>query len=494
MSKRILMLAVAVLALAIAVPSFAAVQNVKVSGDLSVQGVSRYDFTLQRAKSPTVVTASTMADNQNAILSIARLKVDAELTDNVSAVVRLLSERLWDEDTAAATQIDLDLAYATLKEFLYSPLTLTVGRQELHFGNDLIIGDPDTNGLASAASALTTTAGTVTDLGDLSARKAFDAIRATLNYTVSDQPLAVDLLYAKIDENLNNRNDDVNLYGVNANYPVNENIATELYLWTRDRQPGSVTTTGALTPTQNEIKTERLHTLGGRGVYTGITNLTLQGEAAWQFGNKLIDTATVANLMTTVTNINANPDGLRIEDSFVKANAWALQLIGSYAFPEVRHTPNIGVSYTHLSGEKSNSTRDWNGWDAMYENQAGGTIFNKILGYSNVDLINVNASLKPDFIDDLTVKFDWYHIILDVPLATQNNNSYIISGVVGGQTYKVGTDKNLGDEIDLGLTYDYTEDVQLGLNAGWFIPGDTFYSSDMDHVASQAIASMKVIF
>lgn len=491
MVKRLMILAVAVLAFAIAMPAFAAVQNVKVSGDLNIVGVARDQFGFISDSGRALNNGNT--DALSGIASIARLRVDAELTDNVAVVVRLLSERLWDAEGADTNDIDLDLAYVTLKEFLYSPLNLTLGRQELHFGNDLVIGDPDTNGVASAASGLGA-GGTLADIADLSARKAFDAIRANLNYTLADKPLALDLVYSKIDENTANRNDDIDLYGANANYPVSDNLSTELYFWTRERHPNSVASvTGATTPNINEIKVERLHTLGVRGAYTGVKDLTLQAEYAAQMGNKIIDSGGLTPNETTAANVINNAGGARIEDSFVKANAWALQLIGSYAFSDVRHKPVLGTSYTHLSGEKPDSTQAWNGWDGMYENQSGGTIFNKIMGFTNCDLINVNGSLKPDFVDDLTVTANWYHILLDEPLATVNRNGYILSGIAGGQGYNVTNDKHFGDEIDLGLTYDYTEDVQIGLNLGWLIPGDTLQSTN-DATASQAIASMKVVF
>jgi hypothetical protein len=65
--------------------------------------------------------------------------------------------------------------------------------------------------------------------------------------------------------------------------------------------------------------------------------------------------------------------------------------------------------------------------------------------------------------------------------------------------------KYLGSEIDAIVTYDYTEDVQLALNLGWFIPGSAFYkgvenggvSKDVSgnrRTASQIIGSMKVTF
>lgn len=495
MSKRMLMFCVAVLALAIAMPAAAAVQNVKVGGDLTVKALDRYNFALGS-------TDPNCGGHQDVILSIARLRVDAELTDNVSAVIRLLNERRWDTEDAANTDVTLDLAYATLKEFLYSPLTATIGRQELHFGNDLVIGDVDTNGVASAASDLMagTGGGTLTDIADLSARKAFDAIRATLNYTVSDQPLAVDLVFAKIDENTTNVDDDVNLYGVNANYVVNDDILAEVYSWTRERRPtvaGTVSDTITAGQEFRKLEPERITTWGTRGVYTGVENLTLQGEYALQLGNKYMDTSALPNLVTVNGNA-ANPFGYRVEDELVRHEAWALQLAASYALKDVRHNPVLGASYTHLSGENPSTCSGgqgtkWNAWDAMYENQSGGTIFNKLMGYSNTDLFNVNASIKPDFVDDLTVLANWYHILLDKPLHSGDTAQIILSGVAAGQSYVVGNDKHLGDEIDVDLIYDYTEDVQLGLNLGWFLPGDTFNSVNKD-AATQAIASMKVAF
>ena len=482
MSKRLIMICAAVMAIAFAIPAFAAVQNVKVSGDVTASALNRFNFALGS-------TDVNCGGKQNLLFSIARVRVDAELTDNVAVVMRLLNERVWDAEISANgnvnSNVDLDLAYATLKEFLYSPLTLTAGRQELHFGNDLVIGDVDTNGYASAASPLTTTAGTLSDLGDLSARKAFDAIRGTLDYVFADQPLTVDMVYAKIDENTNNRNDDVSLYGANANYAVNDNLLAEAYFWLRERKVGATGNTlgindgNVVQPARNE----RLHTIGTRAVYTGVDNLTLQGEAAYQGGTRI---------WSTVLNPNSANNPNRLANSLLNVDAWALQLMADYVFDGVRNNPTLGLSYTYLSGDKVDDSKNYKGWDAMYENQAGGTIFNKILGYSNANFINVNASIKPDFIDDLTLRANYYNLQLDKALAI-SEAAVIVSGISGGQSYRMTSKKDLGNEVDVDLIYDYTEDVQLGLNLGWFVPGDAFAKVNRD-TATQAIASMKVTF
>ena len=51
----------------------------------------------------------------------------------------------------------------------------------------------------------------------------------------------------------------------------------------------------------------------------------------------------------------------------------------------------------------------------------------------------------------------------------------------------------IGWEIDLQATYDYTEDVSFGLLAGWFVPG-TFYPTGNDATAVDVVSSVKVSF
>ncbi|MBU1125849.1 MAG: alginate export family protein, partial [Candidatus Omnitrophica bacterium] len=196
MSKRLIMILALALVAGLTCAAYAEVQNVKISGDITVMAVSRNNLDL--VKTPTTdggagsaVSTAAYDDKEEDLLSITRVRLDADLTDNVSTTVRLLNERNWNGESAAGTSesnrniglatanavdeqdLDLDLAFVTLKEFLYSPLTLTVGRQELRFGNGWIVGDPDTNGAALRSHLAE---------GDLSARKSFDAIRATLDY------------------------------------------------------------------------------------------------------------------------------------------------------------------------------------------------------------------------------------------------------------------------------------------------------------------------
>ena len=100
--------------------------------------------------------------------------------------------------------------------------------------------------------------------------------------------------------------------------------------------------------------------------------------------------------------------------------------------------------------------------------------------------------------EDLKVALSYYYLRLNKPY--YNANDANLTGVVGDPTYTMKDGKkNLGSEVDAILTYDYTEDVQLGLNMGWFFPGAAFNKGSDNATgnkltASQVIGSMKVTF
>jgi hypothetical protein len=480
MRKRLILILALALVAGLTMAAYAEVQNVKVSGDVTLQGIARNELTLNSERTTANTNQTDYGKKIRAGLAQTRVKVEADLTDNVMTTVRLLNERVWGSTEGTTnSDIDIDLAYVTLKEFLVSPLSLTIGRQELRYGNGLIIGDIDTNGVCAGHGTSATTAGTILpkSLDDLSLRKAFDAVKAVLNY----DPLVVDLLISKIDEGTSVAEfDDTTLYGVNAAYAVNKELNAEAYLFQRDRDPGQLVT--------ETSKSERLNTTGARATYTGIKNLVVGIEGAYQFGDHLRNTTLYPDENTTNTGEATN--------SVRKVNAFALQAVATYVMPDKKMKPSIGGSYTYLSGDKYKSiSKKYKGWAAMYEDQAGGTLFNKILGYSNAQLFNVNGSLSP--MEDVKVGLNYYYLMLNQVYTNVPNNSptaITLSGVAGDPTYDMAPYKeSLGHEIDLGVTYDYTEDVQIGLNCGAFIPGTAFGKAN-DETAKQVIGSMKVTF
>jgi len=443
--KKLIILAAALM---LAMPAFAAVQNVKVSGDITTYGVGQYDMDLV----DNDTDSSGQDDEEGFFATITRLRIDADLTDNVAATIRLVNEREWDAVNAStsspesgnSTDVVLDLANITLKEMFYSPLTIIIGRQELAYGSKLVVGDPNTNATKTADSDLI-------NAPFLSKMKAFDAIRGILDY----DPLTIDLVYAKIDEVYEATDDeDQDLLGVNLAYKFADYDAeAEAYAFYVD---GNQATNSSA---------EDIAVLGLRGSLVPVDGLTLGAEVAWQTGD----------YSTT-----------RDQDAF------AATVEGSYKWDN-EYEPTIKLAYDYRSGDNEDSSGDYEAWDPLYEDQTKGLIADYLFAganngvSSNASIINLGGSIKP--MEDLTISLDWFNYTLDEKFsATTSLNDANISNVVVKTT-----DDDLGDEIDLGLTYDYSEDIVIGLQAGWFIPGDVFDSANDDE-AIEVIGSIAVSF
>ncbi len=531
MSKRLILILALAFVVGIACAAYAEVQNVKVSGDLTIMGVARDNFDLAKTGKYGVNGVSNWDDRDRDFLSITRVRVDADLTDNVMATVRLLNERNWNGEgriagntnrniglngaigaVGAENEIDLDLAYVTLKEFLYSPLTLSIGRQELHFGNELIVGDPDTN-LVSAATNLAE--------GDLSARKSFDAVRATLDYN----PLVVDAVYAKIEEGVANLNDDVTLTGINAKYALNKKTTLEGYFFSKIKGVDAASVfnvdrggnlgwvdsnngggAGQLDSQNFKDQSDIVNVLGVRAVDKTVKNLTLDGQVAWQFGryNPKFD----PNARYDLTN-RSFPNG---KAQTTQRNAWAVQTIATYDLKDVgllskqmtKYQPSISAGYTFLSGAKRDETSRsaYRGWDPMFENQTVGHIMNAIMANTNMHRGSLSAKAK--LTNDITGKVDYVGAWFARRYPKTENSYVVLSGIAnnGGtaRVFSVGHGSYIGQEIDATLTYDYTEDVQFSLLGGMFLVGGNI--RDINHQqtkgnqanAGELIGSMKVTF
>lgn len=483
----------------IAKPAFAAVQNVKVSGDITASAVSRSNLDLDKSSSvPNSFGANSNQDSQSNFFSIARVRVDADLTDNVATSIRLINERDWNGDSTGPSrgnaniglatpstdrQIDIDLASITLKEFLYSPLTLTVGRMEARFGNGWIVGDPDTNGVALASSL---------SEGDLSMRKAWDAIHARLDYN----PLILDLVYGKAADAIV-RNADATLYGINAAYELSPKTTLEGFYFAKKR--GVVSTNGAtnldsgLTTSFDNVKQKDdvVNTVGVRAVNKSVKNLTLDAQVAYQFGTYNPKLDPNARFISATNKALTSP-----------RSAWGTEIVAAYDLKNCsmvsKWEPSITGAYIYLSGESRDKTgtKTYRGWDSMFEDQTFGHLINAVMGFSNTHLLGVSLKAKPAA--DLTARLDyvtgWF------AKRYPEGRAAILSGVSTARQFTMGKTAHFGQEVDLTLSYDYTEDVQLSLLSGIFLPTKAINANSASDpfrqraAAAELIGSMKVTF
>ena len=473
---------VVALALAFVVPAYAETQNVKVSGSIDAYAFYRSNWDLRDNNDIGVAGVGTAAagyshaaggdanfksEGDEYFRTNTQIEVSADLTDNVSTVINIVNQRDWNADlyqdpqdggaTSVANQgaefdIVLDLAYVQMKEIFYSPLTLTIGRQDIWFGRGMVIGNNNTVWDTQAS----------VQANEYSVTTAFDAVRATLDFN----PWTLDFVYSKIDEDGNNPEDDIDLYVANVNYKFAEYnaVAEGYYVGEVDR--------GTLDPTATvSQESNNTHTLGGRVQFDPISQITLGGELAYQFGN--------------FRAAIANPDRDR--------GAWMVDVFGTYRW-DYTWKPEVTIEYVHFSGEDDlgANTTDYNAWNGLYRGKfwtAYGDFREFVYGTSdtvdqpattNSQFVQLKGALKP--LEDLLLEGMFTYFWTDED----------VHNTAGVQTSAVRSDE-IGWEIDFQATYDYTEDVSFGVLAGWFKPGD-FYSGPDDDNASTVVSSVKVTF
>jgi len=378
----------AALMVVLASPAFAAVQNVKVSGDITTTWLDRSNFDLGLTNgdefgttnyNTTIPSANPLGlKKQSVFVTQTELNVNADLSDNVSTQVGLINERAWNAEgqiagaggntpTGYDTNVQLYLASVTMRELLYSPLTVTVGRQVFQFGNGLIIGNGGVGNLATGNLQFIAQ--------DLTMRTTYDGVNATLDY----KPLTINLIYFKNNQNIVNGNpysDDSSsdVFGYNANYQLSDPWSTvvEQYMFSRVDGHGNASAQGA--PAINVDKGDTLYVPGLRASTNPTKSLTVQGEVAWQLGNH---------------PVLVSGGGVGTQQS-EQRNAMAAQLMATYALPVLdKYKPSVSATYTYVSGDANSNPgsltpgdhEKYTAWDPFFEAQNIGTIYNTCLRY-----------------------------------------------------------------------------------------------------------------
>lgn len=489
------------LALAMTAPAFAETQTVKVSGSLDVYWASRENFDLSDGNDVALVPVGNTtqgssvgnnargatSDSAQFWFSVVQVEIAADLTDNVSVVVNLFNQRDWNANlfddnsgvgysTSNATDefdIGVDLAYVQMKEIFYAPLTLTIGRQDIEFGRGFIIGnwniqDPN-NGLT---------------LDEYSAVTSYDAVVAALDF----DPWTIHFASVFADQNSINSNDDRIVYIANVNYQFSEYNAEWEGYFMHDHQRVGDSTAASVPPTVNEsVRTNTTYVVGTRAQYDPIEPLTLGGEVAYQFGQYFA---------TTSTGVLVGTDGQQ-------RDAWALDLFGEYRWSDHVYSPYVGLEYVFLSGDDpaaDNNNSDHKGWNGLFRSPTYGVIYDYLETYYQTALVGdaaqsdnhqhlaINSGFMP--MDDLSIDGTFYIFWTDED---------VISTTGGNSGENVGT--FAGNELDVQVTYDYTEDVTFGLGLAWFFPGDIYddahggsYTNSLNDTATAVTASVGVTF
>lgn len=472
----VLLFLAAVGMVAASVPSFAETQNVTVGGDVTVRAFHRENLDLHQEDEATGATA--FDDEDDFIQQTTGINIGADLTENVSAFVRIANESRWggvNNSNTASGDFDISQGFVKLKDVFYSPADVTIGRQPIVWGRGFVLGSNLIPSIFGANDRNTTI-----DADEFTDFTAFDAIRATIDLSgaaAMSLPVNLDLVYIKSAENTSGTPDDTTLMGFNIGTRMDDLANSEVEAYYLNKREKSPTTTTGLDAADSSV-----NTLGFRGSARPTEGAYVYGELAYQFGKRGTDA----------------DFGFETGDAH---QAWAANLGADYTFADVTTTPKIGAEWIFWSGKDSEScgTRSAaycggvGGWDpiargyfttALREFQIATTSgfyatdqARDTSAATNQHQLALYGGLKP--IEDLTVnqRLTWF--ILD--------NGVIPSGAGGKR------ESYAGMEWDTVASYDYTEDVQLGLIYALFNPGSV-YRTPNDSTAQELISSVSVKF
>ena len=434
--KRMLIMVLALSMVAVlALPAFAEVQNIKVTGSVVVRGFYRDTYGTTGSGSGAGFDAASFTSaygERDWYNTQTRLGVSADLTDNVAASILLANERDWQTATGS-NAVMLQSSYITLKEMLYSPLTVKIGKMPIGLADKLIVGDGNTGGNAFLAS-------------DYEDDKSFNAIIGILDY----DPLTLVLGTLKANDGATiTANDDTDIYFVNSIYKFEDDMNTAL-----------------------DIALANIRWTTPDGAATGPNSDSTRGTN-FNVWTAMLTSEPIDNLSTKLTVGFQKGDYRKTANISRDLEAMAIDLFLDYAL-DAEYSPKIGLKYVYRSGEEAGNVGDYGQWQALYEDQCNGIIYDP---NSNISALAITASAVPA--DRLTVGAEYWMYSLD---ETQTAVANVTS-----------TDDEAGQELDLTARYAYTEDVSMGLEVAWFFPGN-YYVSGNDKTAQQVMLELGVKF
>lgn len=409
---------------AFAASAYADVQNVKVGGSIDIKGIYREAYTNAGVVPTATGYDKKILEGKDLWVTQAEAYIMADLTDNVTAKVLLLSENEWgsnDNENVGSDTFDVEEAYVKLSEFLYAPMTLTIGRQRYVLGSGLILADGE-NDVNFSSFADT----------NLSKRTAFDGIVA--DFALEGWTLQAAYLKPIVGPSEPEHN---NIYALDAAIDLADTAKLDVYLV----QDNASRRGGA------PDKYKRTY-VGARISGDIADNLSGSLEGALLMGDYYL-----ASLEK------------------VDYDAYAIDAMVNYNIGG-DYDAKIGGGICFRSGDKDLTSGDYKEWVAPYEGQVLGEIFDPV---GNVMAFVLNGAMMLS--DDVALAGKYYYYTADKKINTYRTDS--------------AYDDDLGQELDLYLTYNYTPDVTFGLTTAFFWPGDAF---SRDDTATEIVGSMSVQF
>jgi hypothetical protein len=386
-----------------------------------------------------------------------RLNVQADFTNEVYAFIELDSYDVWGEDfrsnyitgvdgrSVSIDDVEVYQAFVQAENMWGTPFRLRIGRQELSFGSEWLVGTNDTSQLFTGLS--------------------FDAIRATY----ATDLFSVDAWAAMLAEGgVAEEDEDVNFYGVYASYLGLEDITIDAY-WMLVRDARSLNDTNFVWFVEwledvfglDDYDPTYLHTIGLRGAGT-IGAFDFELEGAYQTG----DAGQVGSLFRPFL----------YGDDGAEYDQWGANAEVGYTF-DMAWQPRVYLGYAYLGGEDNRDIDFWD-WLLPFDDAEASVSFNRMFSnweyseffdattLSNAQVFRAGISAMPTESVELLLSAAYFDTLeeFDSPVYFDFGGFRIpIAPFYSFWTQE--NDSELGLEVGLYATYYYTED--LIFEAGW---------------------------
>jgi hypothetical protein len=473
-------------------PAFAELQNVEVGGEIrirwnhfspeAVAGQVRPGIGLFNIGNPLGAQFNEEGNSLNFVEQRTRLNVTADFTKDVTAFIEIDSYDWFGEDFRAEyitslnrfanTNDDIEIyqAYIETRDTWGVPLRMRVGRQEMQFGSEWLVGNNDTSSFFSGLS--------------------FDGI--TLAY---DTDMFTITAFATIlEENSPIEEDsDVNFYGIYGSYHGIEDVSIDAYyLFLRDGRgsrlgfPFDTPNVGLFGRIANSIErvfgvdqydeTQKIHTFGLRGAGV-VAGFDWEAEVAYQIGDapNTVRAFFSPDPNSFLTGPAFLPFGGPYGDDDAEYDAWAANIEVGYTFDAaIQPRVYLGAAYFEGEDNREDTFREWLRNLFPFYTQDASISFNRLFSdweysefladgdLSNAIVFRGGLSLAPT--ETVEVLLTGAYFLAD--------ETFTSNGVLGFPFLGYESDDELGWELGLYLSYDYTEDLVFNFGYAHFFAGD----------------------
>ena len=367
--------------------------------------------------------------------------------------------------------MQLQLAYVTIGNAKKYPVTAKVGRQELTYGEQRLVG-----------SAFW-----------LNTPRTFDAVKVRYqNAFWGVDVFAARVVYNRRDH-FNQSNSQDTLSGAYFDFPgLSKTSVVEAYLFARNVGRGIVTDDWSQVPAPFRMTAPQdIYTLGFRTKSKpGAHGPWDYGvEAMAQFGNRTaVFPGTAAAAALTAPRL--------------KQDAWAFVLQGGYTWKDRPLKPRLALLVSAVSGDRNSADQDSGTFQNLLPSNHGLYGAMDLSSLQNIEDFRLSLSLKPSAATSLA--FDLHQQFLETthdywynPASVPRNTPGAAVGSGRGFGLNPDYSPNLGQEIDIVFGWTATRGLLLETGAGHFFRGDyirqSFHavgSKDANYVYLQATVNL----